>query len=99
MFTDEIYEEILINKEGKITTAHAKVCEQKLGEKDFTTALKQIENGYQLFRKKHPEYPEDSFRRYCFVQESRGGVHVTDAKKLFAYLKWNIKPEYLTIGQ
>lgn len=125
MFINEIYENILIEKNGKLTNAHAEVCKQKLGpgffppflkqiEKSnnhigpgkqklnlvfYTSSLKQVENGYQLFRKSHPEYAEDSFRRYCFVRVSKGGVNAQAAKSLFSYLNWDLKTEYLSIGR
>lgn len=99
MFTDEIYEDVLINKNGKMTNAHTEVIKQKLIYGDFGVTLKQIESGYQLFRRRHPEYPEDSFRRYVFVRDSRGGSDPLIAQKHFDLLNWEVKPEYLSIGQ
>lgn len=99
MFTDEIYEDVLINKNGKITNAHTEVIKQKLTYDNFYVTLKQIETGYQLFRRRHPEYPEDSFRRSCFVKWSRGGSDLLIAQKYFDLLNWEIKPEYLSIRQ
>lgn len=101
MFIDEIYEEELINKAGKLTSAHIRVCKEKLepGTDTPREDTQRVENGYQLFRKRHPEFPEDSFRRYCYVRWSGAGqIHVA-ARNLFGILGWSIKPEYELIGK
>lgn len=100
MFTDEIYEEVLINKHGKVTTAHERVCKEKLDlNRSTPIEFKTVENGYQLFRKRHPEYPEDSFRRFCYVRWSGVGQDHFHAKFKFASLGWQVKPEYELIGR
>lgn len=88
MFTDEIYESLLKNGE-KLTTAHIEAVEQKResdGSLSFLSA-KQIENGYQLFRKRHSEYPENSFRRFLWVRLVNSGYQDT-AERLFSACGW-----------
>lgn len=66
MFIDEIFEDYLVAKKESLARAMEQVCAVKLADKkdwNFTT-IKQIENGYQLFRKKHQEFPEWGFRSY-----------------------------------
>lgn len=100
MFIDEIYEEMLVNQHGKITSAHIRVCKEKLDIKTSTYQdIQRIENGYQLFRKRHPEFAEDSFRRFCYVQWSRANQDHLHVKNKFAFLGWSIKPEYELIGR
>lgn len=105
MFIDEIYEQVLIEKGGKPTTAHIEVCKQKLstedGEpikmssRDFVTTVRQMENGYQAFRRRHPEYAEHSFRRHVWVQQAIRG-HEDDARKLFRACGWKeLTPEQI----
>ena len=101
MFTDEIYEQVLIEKGGKPTTAHAEVCRQKLvdgsilSHQDFVNTLKQIENGYQLFRRRHPEYAEWGFRRHCWVQQVVKR-NEEDARELFRDCGWKeLTPEQI----
>ena len=93
MFIDEIYEQILIEKNGKLTTAHVEVIRQKVNFNESLDALcktfKIIENGYQLFRKRHPEYSEYSFRRYCWVQQVVHG-HEAAAETLFKKCNWKL---------
>ena len=66
MFIDEMFEDLLVEKKVRMSTAMAKVCDEKLADKaDWNYAtIKRIENGYQLFRKRHPEFPEHSFRTW-----------------------------------
>ena len=61
-----MFEEFLVTKQIPISEAIKKVFEDKLADqKDHTpTTIKQVENGYQLFRKKYPEFPEYVVRRY-----------------------------------
>ena len=100
MFIDEIYEEVLINQHGKITNAHVKACKEKLDLKNSTHQdIQRIENGYQLFRKRYPEFAEDSFRRFCYVRWSGAGQDHSYARFRFASLGWSIKPEYELIGR
>lgn len=100
MFIDEIYEDVLISQHGKITNAHIKVCKEKLNPENSTPLdIQRIENGYQLFRKRHPEFAEDSFRRFCYIRWSRVGQEHSHAKLLFVSLGWPIKPEYELIGR
>lgn len=99
MFIDEIYEEVLIKKHGKVTNAHQRVCKEKLDATSTGQDVQRIENGYQLFRKKHPEFPEDSFRRYCYVRWSGAGQNHPAARSLFDTLGWNTKSEYELIGR
>ena len=100
MFIDEIYEKVLISQKGKITTAHLRVCEEKLNPKTSTEEdIKRIEHGYQLFRKRHPEFPEDSFRRYCYIRWSGAGQSHSMASLRFVRLGWSVKPEYELIGR
>lgn len=99
MFIDEIYEQVLIQQGGKPTTAHVELCKQKLfkgmRQQDFIATVKQIENGYQLFRRRHPEYAEYGFRRHCWVQQSIRG-HEEDARKLFRACGWKeLTPEQI----
>ena len=61
-----MFEDLLIEKKVRMSTAMAEVCDEKLSDKadwNFAT-IKRIENGYQLFRKRHPEFPEHSFRTW-----------------------------------
>lgn len=101
MFIDEIYEEMLINQHGKITNAHIRACKEKLDPKTPTPHqdIRRIENGYQLFRKRHPEFAEDSFRRFCYIRWSKAGQTHSHARSLFDSLGWSIKPEYELIGK
>lgn len=100
MFIDEIYESILIENKGKLTSAHIEVCNQKLNPKDPSfTDVKRIENGYQLFRKRHPEFPADSFRRHCYIRLSKGGQNKMKAANAFRLLGWTIEPEWESIGR
>lgn len=73
MFIDEMFEEFLVTKHIPISEAIRKVFEDKLADKkDYTpTTIKQVENGYQLFRKKHPEFPEYVVRRYVKLASSK----------------------------
>lgn len=66
MFIDEMFEDLLVEKKETLSTTMAAVCEEKLADKaDWNLAtIKRIENGYQLFRKRHPEFPEHSFRTW-----------------------------------
>lgn len=69
MFIDEMFEELLVEKKERISTAMARVCDEKLADKadwNFAT-IKMIENGYQLFRKRHPEFPENSFKTWVLL--------------------------------
>lgn len=97
MFIDEIYKQLLVDQKEKLSTAHMEVCRAKRGNGDPTLSVKQIENGYQLFRKRNPDryYPEGSFRRYCFMRWSRGRTNIPNAKKAFAAVGWKIDPEWL----
>lgn len=100
MFIDEIYEKVLISQHGKITNAHIRVCKEKLDSRSSTHQdIQRIENGYQLFRRKHPEFAEDSFRRFCYVRWSKAGQDHSRAKSRFTSLGWSIKPEYELIGE
>lgn len=100
MFINEIYEEVLINQHGRITNAHIRVCKEKLDSKTSTFQdIQRIENGYQLFRRKHPEFAEDSFRRFCYVRLSEGGQDHSHVRAMFIHLGWPIKPEYELIGR
>lgn len=100
MFIDEIYEDVLINQQGNITNAHIRVCKEKLDPKVITHQdIQRIENGYQLFRKRHPEFAEDSFRRFCYIRWSRAGQDHSHAKFRFVSLGWSIKPEYELVGR
>lgn len=68
-----MFEDLLVTKKENISTAMSYVCREKLkndSEKTITTA-KQIENGYQLFRKRHPEFPEHSFRTWVILCSPR----------------------------
>lgn len=64
-----MFEDLLVNKREKIADAIQKVFIDKLAsEQDWNEAtIKRVENGYQLFRKGHPEYPEYSVRRYVQI--------------------------------
>lgn len=100
MFIDEIYEEMLINQHGKITNAHIRACKEKLDSKNSTHQdIQRIENGYQLFRRRHPEFAEDSFRRFCYIRLSGAGQDHSYARSRFASLGWSVKPEYGLIGR
>lgn len=105
MFIDEIYEQVLIEKGGKPTTAHIEVCKQKFFTEDGkqiemsfcdrVITLKQIENGYQGFRRKHPEFPEHSFRRHVWVQQVVHG-HEDEARRVFRACGWKeLTPEQI----
>ena len=69
MFIDEMFEDLLVEKKVRMSTAMATVCDEKLADKaDWNLAtIKRMENGYQLFRKRHPEFPEHSFRTWVAV--------------------------------
>jgi len=65
MFIDEILEDSIIKNGEYCADAFRKVCEQKLDSTDCNfDSVRRIENGYQLFRRKHPQYREDLFRTY-----------------------------------
>ena len=80
MFIDEMFEDLLVEKKVALLDAMADVCKEKLQLKEDRTfdSVKRIENGYQLFRKRHPEYPEDAFRAWV-------GFRSTELAK---YLGW-----------
>lgn len=100
MFIDEMYEILLSGTNAKLTAAHIEICRKKLNEDDSLeekiVKLKQIENGYQLFRKKHPEFREDSFRRFCFIRWSNGKSDVASAEKVFKVIGWKVKLRWLS---
>ncbi len=90
MFTDEIYEKVLIEQGGKLTTAHFEAYNAKLDAQDGKFQYidyKQIENGYQLFRKRHPEFPEHSFRRFVWVRLCNQGCS-DEAERVFRICGW-----------
>ena len=64
-----MFEDLLVDKKVRMSTAMAEVCDAKLADKaDWNLAtIKRIENGYQLFRKRHPEFPDHSFRTWVAV--------------------------------
>jgi hypothetical protein len=109
MFIDEIYEQVLIEKGGKPTTAHIEACKQKfltengkkieMDDHDYVITVKQIENGYQGFRRKHPEFPEHGFRRYVWVQKVVHG-HEDEARVLFLACGWKeLTPEQIGLTE
>lgn len=61
-----MFEDLLVNKKEKMYDAIFAVFNDKLSDKgDWNLAtIKRVENGYQLFRKRFPEYPEHSVRTY-----------------------------------
>ena len=61
-----MFEDLLVNKKEKMIDAIGAVFDDKLFEKkDWNLAtIKRVENGYQLFRKRFPDYPEHSVRTY-----------------------------------
>lgn len=61
-FIDEMYERLLAVEGKTYGEAHLEVIKAKNPQKYVD--LGRIENGYQLFRKRHPEAHEDSFRRF-----------------------------------
>lgn len=82
MFIDEMYEQLLVDERSTYGMAHKEVY---LAQKPQTYAdLKRIENGYQLFRKRHPEADEDSFRR--FVKS----VSLEDYERMQKLYGWNV---------
>ena len=97
MFIDELYKQLLVDQQQKLSTAHMEVCRAKCDKNNQILSIKQIESGYQLFRKGNPGqyYPEGSFRRYCFMRWSRGRTDISNAKKAFAAVGWKIDPEWL----
>ncbi len=62
MFIDEMYEQLLIEEGKTYQEAHKEVFNSQHPQQYVD--LKRIENGYQLFRKRHPDAYEDSFRRF-----------------------------------
>lgn len=94
MFTDELYEDLIINKSYKITAAHIEVIKKK--KPNSPVGYAQIENGFQLFRKRYSTIPEDSFRRFIYLtlyySDSIAGER--KAKNLFGILKWKIDPNW-----
>lgn len=99
MFIDDMYKDLLLVRKVKLTSAHLEVCKEKLLAGSAAVDVKRIENGYQLFRKFNPDYPENSFRRYCYVRWSDGGVYIEKAEKFFKILGWEIEPEFELIGR
>lgn len=96
MFTDEIYEHLLINEKKKLTTVHSEICKKNLTKDSSAVDIKRIENAYQCFRRRHPEYPEDSFRKHCYTRWSIGRTQLEKADRNFRLLGWVVKPEYRT---
>ena len=68
-----MFEDLLVNKKEKMAVAIQKVFIDKLATKqDYNEAtIKRVENGYQLFRKRFPEYPEFAVRRYVRILSPR----------------------------
>lgn len=73
MFIDEMFEDLLVNKKENIASSIAKVFQDKLSSKGECNpnTIKRVENGYQLFRKRFPEYPEFAVRRYVRILSPR----------------------------
>ena len=66
MFIDELFENLLVEKKMMYPDAFVEVCREKLAsseERNFTS-VRQIENGYQCFIKKHPEFNPQAFRNF-----------------------------------
>lgn len=99
MFIDEIYESLLARPTAKLTSVHIQVCQAKLSDddspKDRITKIKQIDRGYRLFCKRHPEFREDSFRRFCFIRWSGGKANIDAAKKVFESLGWKVNLRWI----
>ena len=106
MSIDEIYEQLLVVQHVKLTAAHIAVCKEKFDENRILFSLKQIESGYQLFRKRNKDkgcFPEDSFRRFCFMRWSKGGTNIQNATQVlqnatqvFVAMRWRIDPAWKT---
>ena len=80
MFTDELLEDLLINKKMMYSDAMQRVCDEKLvrSQSDFTD-VKRIENAYQLVVKRHPKLSPSAFRRFVWMKSPR----------LASYLGWD----------
>ena len=64
-FIDDMYERLLVSEGKTYQEAHRDVFNANR-QKQYVD-IKRIENGYQLFRKRHPEALDDSFRRFIKV--------------------------------
>lgn len=92
MFTDDLYKQILVDEGGKLTNAHIAAIKNKMGDSGRIQwiDLTQIENSYQLFRKKYPEYPENSFRRLLWVRFHIGATEkmAHECEEMFKLCGW-----------
>lgn len=71
MFIDEMFEDLLFERRMNYADAMPIVYKEKFltpGSRTFTT-IKRIENAYQLFRSRHPEFTECAFRRFIAMRE------------------------------
>ena len=64
MFIDTLFDKLLLSRGLTVEETFAEMCVIKLTEDKSLLTVKRIENGYQLFRKRHPEFKEDAFRSY-----------------------------------
>lgn len=78
-FIDDMYERLLVSEKRTYKEAHIEVFNEKA---KIIQDLQRIENGYQLFRKKHPEALENSFRYFLSIASPED---YAKAKRLF---KW-----------
>ena len=73
MFIDELFEKYLIEDGLTYGDAIQKVCQEKLSTddgKNFAT-VKQIDGGFRLFCKRHPETDTELVRKYVKIRSPR----------------------------
>lgn len=68
MFIDEMFEDLLVNKKMMYADAMAVVCKEKLASDKSLTAVKRIENAYQLTVKRYPALNPRAFRLYVHIK-------------------------------
>lgn len=81
MFIDELFEKYLIEDGMTYGDAILKVCQEKLSDDDGKNlvSVKQIDNGFRLYCKRHPGTDTELVRKY---------VHLR-SPKLYRALGWD----------
>lgn len=69
MFIDKLFEKYLNENGMSYGDAIQKVCQEKLNNADSKNfeSVKRIENGYQIYCKRHPEADKLMFQKYVRV--------------------------------
>lgn len=81
MFIDELFEKYLIEDGMTYGDAIQKVCKEKLSDDDGKnfTSVRQIDNGFRLYCKRHPNTDAELVRKYVQIY----------SPNLYKALGWN----------